>query len=141
MSSFDPQGAVNNVNPSLSTQMNSFPLAEPGTSLSSNITNADAEKRARKIESDRRWREKKEEKRRENEERLVEVTKQMNDLREVNARLVKEVVEAKIKQLDVEQELGYFKEEVSRLNSKLSEKLVANPEATNVAEEEKKLAK
>ena len=72
------------------------------------------------------------EKIRENEERVVEVTKQMNDLRELNARLVKEVVEAKIKQLDVEQELGYFKEEVRRLNSKLSEKLVRMLFLTNL---------
>ena len=52
-------GAVDNVNPSLSTQMNSFPLAEPGTSLSSNISDADAANRARKKECDKKFREKK----------------------------------------------------------------------------------
>ncbi|KAB5573337.1 hypothetical protein DKX38_000531 [Salix brachista] len=100
--------------------MNSFPLAEPGTSQSSNITNADDEKRARKKENALYTAQKE---RRENEERLVEVTKQNYQLREVNARLVKEVVEAKVKQQNVEQELSYFKEEQSRVNNKLSEKV------------------
>uniref|UniRef100_A0A6N2MLD9 Uncharacterized protein n=1 Tax=Salix viminalis TaxID=40686 RepID=A0A6N2MLD9_SALVM len=104
------------------------PLAQqPGTSQSSNVSNADAEKRSRIRESKRKCWEKKEEKRRENEEKVAEFDKQNHDLREINARLVKEVVEAKVKQQNVEQELGYCKEEV------------ASPEATDVAEENKQL--
>jgi hypothetical protein len=48
------------VNPSISAQMNLSPLAKPGSSQSSNISNADLEKRIRKQESDRKSRAKKE---------------------------------------------------------------------------------
>ncbi|KAJ6712822.1 hypothetical protein OIU79_008924 [Salix purpurea] len=122
---------------------------QPGTSQSSNVSNADAEKRARIRESKRNSWVKKETERKENEKRLTEVTKENGVLLEANARLEKEGGEAKVKQKSVEQELSYCKEEVSRLNNKLrgqtmqvdvlSAKLVANPEATDVAEENKQL--
>jgi hypothetical protein len=53
-------GAIYTVNPSMSAQMNLSPLAKPGSSQSSNISNADLEKRIRKQESDRKSRAKKE---------------------------------------------------------------------------------
>ncbi|KAG5228112.1 protein PRRC2C [Salix suchowensis] len=122
---------------------------QPGTSQSSNVSNADAEKEARIRESKRKSWVKKETGRKENEKRLAEVTKENGVLLEAIARLEKEGGEAKVKQKSVEQELSYCKEEVSRLNNKLrgqtmqvdalSEKLVASPEATDVAEENKQL--
>jgi len=53
-------GAIYTVNPSMSAQMNLPPLAKPGSPQSSNISNADLEKRLRKRQADRKSRAKKE---------------------------------------------------------------------------------
>eukprot|EP00258_Populus_trichocarpa_P037021 XP_024453040.1 protein PRRC2C isoform X2 [Populus trichocarpa] len=144
-----PQGAIYTVNPSISAQMNLSPLAKPGSSQSSNISNADLEKRIRKQESDRKSRAKKEETRRENEERLVKVTEENNELRKDNASLKEGEVEMKRKLKNFVQKVSHFEKEVSRLNNKLkgqntkvdvlSEKLVASSEATGLVEENKQL--
>ncbi|KAI9401069.1 hypothetical protein POPTR_001G076400v4 [Populus trichocarpa] len=147
--SAQPDGAIYTVNPSISAQMNLSPLAKPGSSQSSNISNADLEKRIRKQESDRKSRAKKEETRRENEERLVKVTEENNELRKDNASLKEGEVEMKRKLKNFVQKVSHFEKEVSRLNNKLkgqntkvdvlSEKLVASSEATGLVEENKQL--
>ncbi|XP_073263229.1 uncharacterized protein [Populus alba] len=144
-----PQGAIYRVNPSISAQMNLPPLAIPGSSQSSNISNADHEKRLRKQESDRKSRAKKEQMRRENEERLVKVTKENNELRKYNATLKDGEVEMKRTLKNFEQKVSYFEKEVRHLNNKLkgqntkvdvlSEKLVASSETTVLVEEKKRL--
>lgn len=144
-----PQGAIYTVNPSMSAQMNLSPLAKPGSSQSSNISNADLEKRLRKQESDRKSRAKKEETRRENEERLVKVTQENNELRKDNASLKEGEVEMKRKLKNFVQKVSHLEKEVSRLNNKLkgqntkvdvlSEKLVASSEVTGLVEENKQL--
>ncbi|XP_073263227.1 uncharacterized protein [Populus alba] len=142
-------GAIYRVNPSISAQMNLPPLAIPGSSQSSNISNADHEKRLRKQESDRKSRAKKEQMRRENEERLVKVTKENNELRKYNATLKDGEVEMKRTLKNFEQKVSYFEKEVRHLNNKLkgqntkvdvlSEKLVASSETTVLVEEKKRL--
>lgn len=144
-----PQGAIYTVNPSMSAQMNLSPLAKPGSSQSSNISNADLEKRLRKQESDRKSRAKKEEMRRENEERLVKVTEENNELRKDNASLKEGEVEMKRKLKNFVQKVSHLEKEVSSLNNKLkgqntkvdvlSEKLVASSEVTGLVEENKQL--
>ncbi|XP_034898458.1 uncharacterized protein [Populus alba] len=147
--SVQPDGAIYRVNPSISAQMNLPPLAIPGSSQSSNISNADHEKRLRKQESDRKSRAKKEQMRRENEERLVKVTKENNELRKYNATLKDGEVEMKRTLKNFEQKVSYFEKEVRHLNNKLkgqntkvdvlSEKLVASSETTVLVEEKKRL--
>ncbi|XP_011026662.1 PREDICTED: uncharacterized protein LOC105127187 isoform X3 [Populus euphratica] len=144
-----PQGAIYTLNPSMSAQMNLSPLDKPGSSQSSNISNADLEKRLRKQESDRKSRAKKEQMRRENEERLVKVTEENNELRKDNASLKEGEAEMKRKLATFVQKVSHLEKEVSRLNNKLkgqntkvdvlSEKLVASSEATDPVEENKRL--
>uniref|UniRef100_A0A6M2FA80 BZIP domain-containing protein n=1 Tax=Populus davidiana TaxID=266767 RepID=A0A6M2FA80_9ROSI len=144
-----PEGAIYTVNPSISAQMNLPPLAIPGSSQSSNISNDDHEKRLRKQESDRKSRAKKEQMRRENEERLVKVTEENNELRKYNATLKDGEVEMKRKLKNFEQKVSYFEKEVRHLNNKLkgqntkvdvlSEKLVASSETNVLVEENKRL--
>ncbi|KAJ6945894.1 hypothetical protein NC651_000843 [Populus alba x Populus x berolinensis] len=110
-------GAIYTVNPSTSAQMNLSPLAIPGSSQSSNISNADLEKRLRKQESDRKA--KKEQMRRENEERLVKVTEENNELRKYNATLKDGEVEMKRTLKNFEQKVSHLEKEVGRLNNKL----------------------
>ncbi|KAJ6945893.1 hypothetical protein NC651_000842 [Populus alba x Populus x berolinensis] len=112
-------GAIYTVNPSISAQMNLPPLAIPGSSQSSNISNADHEKRLRKQESDRKSRAKKEQMRRENEERLAKVTEENNELRKDNATLKDGEVKMKRTLKNFEQKVSHFEKEVGRLNNKL----------------------
>ncbi|XP_011008245.1 PREDICTED: uncharacterized protein LOC105113672 isoform X2 [Populus euphratica] len=144
-----PEGAIYTVNPSMSAQMNLSPLDKPGSSQSSNISNADLEKRLRKQESDRKSRAKKEQMRRENEERLVKVTEENNELRKDNASLKEGEAQMKRKLTTFVQKVSHLEKEVSRLNNKLkgqntkvdvlSEKLVASSETTDLVEENKQL--
>ncbi|XP_011008246.1 PREDICTED: uncharacterized protein LOC105113672 isoform X3 [Populus euphratica] len=144
-----PNGAIYTVNPSMSAQMNLSPLDKPGSSQSSNISNADLEKRLRKQESDRKSRAKKEQMRRENEERLVKVTEENNELRKDNASLKEGEAQMKRKLTTFVQKVSHLEKEVSRLNNKLkgqntkvdvlSEKLVASSETTDLVEENKQL--
>ncbi|KAG6791466.1 hypothetical protein POTOM_000587 [Populus tomentosa] len=145
-----PQGAIYTVNPSIiSAQMNLPPLAIPGSSQSSNISNADHEKRLRKQESDRKSREKKERKRRETEENLGKVTEENNELRKDNATLKHGEVKMKRKLENFEQKVGDLQKEVGRLNNKLkgqktevdvlSEKLVSSSQTTDLVKENKRL--